>query len=203
MRRDGSRLISPSCRSYGRPSRHPPTHARTTHIRFALASPSRRADNASNKKCKLRASLSVRCGVPEAWCRRSAGMSVSVVWAVVTAKLLTRVPAGGSISPPYICGVLMDEGDRLPTCSARMSRERLRPWRNYRSCCTQPVQLHRRGTLSITSAAHAKGAIGRLDFNLPPILGARREPECAARSLNNRAARSFVWIVNKLVESNL
>ena len=52
------------------------------------------------------------------------------------------------------------------------------------------------------STARAKGAIGRLDFNLT-ALGARREPECAARSLNNRAAGTFVWIIHKLVEPNL
>jgi hypothetical protein len=50
----------------------------------------------------------------------------------------------------------------------------------------------------IASTTRAKGAIGRLDFNLT-ALGACREPECAARSLNNRAAGTFVWIIHKLV----
>ena len=53
------------------------------------------------------------------------------------------------------------------------------------------------------STARAKGAIGRLDFNFTLVLSARGEPECAARSLNNRAARPFVWIIHKLVEPNL
>src|SRR5262249_40986289 len=50
--------------------------------------------------------------------------------------------------------------------------------------------------------ARTKGAIGRLDFDLPP-LSACAEPECAARRLNNRAAGAFVWIIHKLVEPNL
>jgi hypothetical protein len=53
------------------------------------------------------------------------------------------------------------------------------------------------------STARAKGAIGRLDFNFTLVLRARGEPECAARSLNNRAAGTFVWIIHKLVEPNL
>jgi hypothetical protein len=53
------------------------------------------------------------------------------------------------------------------------------------------------------STARAKGAIGRLDFNLTPVLSARGEPECAAGGLNNRAAGTFVWIIHKLVEPNL
>ena len=53
------------------------------------------------------------------------------------------------------------------------------------------------------STARAKGAIGRLDFDFALVLSARGEPECAARSLNNRAAGPFVWIIDKLVEPNL
>jgi hypothetical protein len=53
------------------------------------------------------------------------------------------------------------------------------------------------------STARAKGAIGRLDFHFTPVLSARGEPECAARGLNNRAARLFVGIINKLIEPNL
>ena len=55
----------------------------------------------------------------------------------------------------------------------------------------------------VTSTARAKSAIGRLDFNLTIVLSAGGEPECAARSLNNRGASAFVWIIRKLVEPNL
>ncbi len=50
-----------------------------------------------------------------------------------------------------------------------------------------------------SSTADAKGAIGRLDPNLTPVLGARAEPEGAARHLNNRAAGTLVWIIHKLI----
>jgi hypothetical protein len=53
------------------------------------------------------------------------------------------------------------------------------------------------------STARAKGAIRRLDFQLTLVLSARGEPERAARSLNNRAAGAFVWIIDKLVEPDL
>ena len=53
------------------------------------------------------------------------------------------------------------------------------------------------------STAHAKGAIGRLDFHFTLVLSGRAKPECAARGLNNRAARPLVWIIDKLVEPNL
>jgi len=67
----------------------------------------------------------------------------------------------------------------------------LRPtWRSGRSC-------------SVISAAGAKGAVGRLDFNFAAVLSARGEPECAARGLNDRAAGALVWIIHKLVEPNL
>src|SRR5215472_15938413 len=55
----------------------------------------------------------------------------------------------------------------------------------------------------VTSTARAKSAIGRLDFNLTIVLSAGGEPECAARSLNNRGASAFAWIIRKLVEPNL
>jgi hypothetical protein len=64
-----------------------------------------------------------------------------------------------------------------------------------------------------SSTANAQGAIGRLDFHFTPqqqrqercysVFSAGGEPECAARGLNNRAARPFVWIIHKLVEPNL
>src|SRR5215472_2693006 len=53
------------------------------------------------------------------------------------------------------------------------------------------------------STARAKRAIGRLDFHFALVLSAGGEPECAARNLNSRAARPFVWIIHKLVEPNL
>jgi hypothetical protein len=53
------------------------------------------------------------------------------------------------------------------------------------------------------STARAEGAIGCLNFHFTLVLSARGEPECAARSLNNRAAGPLVWIVHKLVEPNL
>jgi hypothetical protein len=52
------------------------------------------------------------------------------------------------------------------------------------------------------STARAKGAIGRLNFHLTLVLRAGGKPECAARNLNSRAARPFVWIIHKLVEPN-
>ena len=58
-------------------------------------------------------------------------------------------------------------------------------------------------SLKFSSTARAQGAIGRLDFHFTLVLRARSEPECAARNLNSRAARPFVWIVHKLVEPNL
>src|SRR6266516_665248 len=52
--------------------------------------------------------------------------------------------------------------------------------------------LNRTGGFPITSTAHAKGAIGRLDLNFALVLGARTEPECAARGLDgNRAGKPF------------
>ena len=53
------------------------------------------------------------------------------------------------------------------------------------------------------STAHAKGAIRRLDFHVGLVLGARAKPECAARSLNNRAAAAFVRIIDELIEPDL
>src|SRR5262249_37357406 len=53
------------------------------------------------------------------------------------------------------------------------------------------------------STARTKSAIRRLNFHFTLVLSAGGEPECAARSLNNRAARPFVWIIHKLVEPNL
>jgi hypothetical protein len=54
-----------------------------------------------------------------------------------------------------------------------------------------------------SSTAHAKGAIGRLDFHFSVVLSARAEPECATCSLNDCAAGTFVWIIHKLIEPNL
>jgi hypothetical protein len=63
------------------------------------------------------------------------------------------------------------------------------------------------------STANAHGAIGCLDFHVTPqqhrqqrcyfVLSAGAEPECAARGLNNRAARPLVRIIHKFVEPNL
>jgi hypothetical protein len=56
--------------------------------------------------------------------------------------------------------------------------------------------------LSCASTANAKGTGRRLDFNVTLVLGARTEAECAARPLDNNAAGTFVWIIDKLVESD-
>jgi hypothetical protein len=98
------------------------------------------APNASSKKCKFQASLADRCGVSEAWCHRSAGMSgrLSGLWSRRSCSRWRSgegaVPAGGSIRPGpgikpskgacpgqsaagrlvrYICGVLMMNTTRL------------------------------------------------------------------------------------------
>jgi hypothetical protein len=63
--------------------------------------------------------------------------------------------------------------------------------------------IHAETVWTRASTARAKGAIGRLDFHFTLVLSARGEPECAARSLNNRGAGTFVWIIHKLVEPNL
>jgi hypothetical protein len=56
---------------------------------------------------------------------------------------------------------------------------------------------------SIISTANAKGARRRLDFNVTLVLGARTESECAARALDSNRASTFVWIIDKFVESDL
>ena len=84
--------------------------------------------------------------------------------------------------------------------------------RNWTLALTTTVRRLLQAGQSSSSTARAKGAIGRHDFHVPQqqrqkrcyfVLSAGAEPECAARGLNNRAARSFVWIIHKLVEPNL
>src|SRR5215467_13547871 len=75
--------------------------------------------------------------------------------------------------------------------------------RNWTPALTTTVRHSLRAGQSSSSTARAKGAIGRLDFDFTLVLRACAEPECAARSLNNRAASTFVWIIHKLVEPNL
>ena len=58
-------------------------------------------------------------------------------------------------------------------------------------------------TTANSLTANAKGAGRRLDFNVTLVLGARTESECAARTLNNNGAGTLVWIIDKLVESDL
>src|SRR5437763_1616041 len=53
------------------------------------------------------------------------------------------------------------------------------------------------------STARAKRAVGRLDFNFTLVLRAGTEPECAAGGINRNGAGTFVWIIDKLVESDL
>jgi hypothetical protein len=76
--------------------------------------------------------------------------------------------------------------DQQPSCSARMRRGGLRRAVLLAVQCLVP------------QPPRAKDATGRLDLDLTPVLSARAEPECAARSLNNRAAGTFVWIMHKL-----
>lgn len=52
----------------------------------------------------------------------------------------------------------------------------------------------------VSSAANAKRARRRLDFDLAPVLGARRKTECAARGLDGNSAATFACIIHKLVE---
>jgi len=56
---------------------------------------------------------------------------------------------------------------------------------------------------SVSSTANAKGAGWCLDFNVTLVLGARTESECAACAVDNHAAGTFVWFIDKLVESDL
>jgi hypothetical protein len=60
----------------------------------------------------------------------------------------------------------------------------------------------KRGTTFVCSTTNAKGARRRLDFDFAAVLTARRKPECAARGLYGHSAGAFVWIVNKLVQSD-
>ena len=73
------------------------------------------------------------------------------------------------------------------------------------ACSISLVALQRSSVRKwpIISTAHAKGARRRLDLNLTLVLGARTEPECAARGLNSNGAGTFVWIIHKLVELDL
>ena len=56
---------------------------------------------------------------------------------------------------------------------------------------------------AFSSTANAKGAGRRLDFNLTLVLRSRNKPESAARGLNGNTTAPPVWIVRKLVESNV
>jgi hypothetical protein len=53
------------------------------------------------------------------------------------------------------------------------------------------------------STANTKGTGRCLDFNVTLVLGARTESECAACALDHNAAGTFVWIIDKLVKSDL
>jgi hypothetical protein len=50
------------------------------------------------------------------------------------------------------------------------------------------------------STADAKGAIGRLDFNVAFVLTARRKPKCAAGGFNGNVPGPLVGIIDELVE---
>jgi hypothetical protein len=57
--------------------------------------------------------------------------------------------------------------------------------------------------LKWSSTAKTKSSGRRLDFNFTLVLGARAESKCTARTLNNNGTGTFVWIIHKLIESDL